>query len=196
MRKPPTDAAPTDPAHPALIHAGELARLAGLHKTTVLLAVRRGELKVSRTVGRSVRIAWPEAVAFLEARGVSLAARGEPAPGTRSLVVLSEQTDVHPFFARLLPAPWSLAPRRDLYEDLLSLSVSPPGAIVLDLDLLGLNPLAVLRALRSHPTLGAVPALALSRFEAPLADAEAHGARVALRAADEARWREAFAALA
>ena len=40
---------------PKLLHAGEVARLAGLHKTTVLQAVRRGEIRASRTVGRSVR---------------------------------------------------------------------------------------------------------------------------------------------
>jgi hypothetical protein len=66
---------------------------------------------------------------------------------------------------------------------------------VVDLDLLGLNPLAVLRALRAHAALGPVHLLALSQVDAPLAGALAHGAVVALRAAETARWQEALAGL-
>ncbi|MBK8693788.1 MAG: excisionase family DNA-binding protein [Deltaproteobacteria bacterium] len=76
-RVPPDAPAPTA-RPPRLLHAGEVARLAGLHKTTVLQAVRRGEIRASRTVGRSVRIALPDATAFLQSRGIALAEASAP----------------------------------------------------------------------------------------------------------------------
>jgi excisionase family DNA binding protein len=183
------------PAPAKLLHAGEVARLAGLHKTTVLLAVRRGELKASRTVGRSVRIALPDAVAFLQSRGISLAVAKTSPSEPRVVVVLTEQAEVHRRFGELLGAAWRLSPRNGLYDDLITLGLRPPAAVVIDLDVLGLNPLAIVRVLRAHAVLGQVPLLALSQVDAPLAGAVAHGAEVALRAGDAAKWRAALAGL-
>ena len=180
---------------PKLLHAGEVARLAGLHKTTVLQAVRRGEIKASRTVGRSVRIALPDAAAFLLSRGISLtlshAAPAEP----RALVVLTEHAEVHRRFGENLPPFWKLVPHHGLYDDLLTVGLHPPAAIVVDLDLLGLNPLAILRSLRAHAVLGLVPIMALSQVDAALAGALAHGAVFAFRAAEAGHWRSALASL-
>ncbi len=180
---------------PKLLHAGEVARLAGLHKTTVLQAVRRGEIKASRTVGRSVRIALSDAAAFLLSRGISLtlshAAPAEP----RALVVLTEHAEVHRRFGDILPPLWKLVPHRGLYDDLLTVGLHPPAAIVVDLDLLGLNPLAILKSLRAHAVLGIVPIMAVSQFDATLAGALAHGAVIALRASESSNWRSAFATL-
>ena len=74
--------------------------------------------------------------------------------------------------------------------------VDPAGkrAVVVDLDILGLNPLALIRALSAAPALATTPILAVSRFEATLPAAIAHGARVALRDHD-VNWRAAIAAL-
>ena len=181
---------------PKLLHAGEVARLAGLHKTTVLQAVRRGEIRASRTVGRSVRITLPDAAAFLLSRGISLTVSSAAPTEPRSVVVLTERAEVHQRFGEALPPAWRLAPHHGLYDDLLTLGHNPPSAIVLDLDVLGLNPLAILRAVQAHATLGAVPVLALSQLEAPLDGARAHGAAFALHAADAPGWRGALASLA
>lgn len=183
-------------APPRLLHAGEVAKLAGLHKTTVLLAVRRGEIRASRTVGRSVRIALPDAAAFLQSRGVSLAAMARAAPAEPlAVVVLTERAEVHGRFGEHLPPSWRLVPHRGLYDDLLTLGLRPPAAIVVDLDLLGLNPLAIVRSLRAHPVLGLLPILTLSQVEAPLAGALALGAAVALRASEGPGWRSALASI-
>jgi len=189
------DAVPPIGGPPKLLHAGEVARLAGLHKTTVLQAVRRGALRASRTVGRSVRIALPDAAAYLQSRGISIAVT-HPAPvEPRAVVVLTEHAEVHRRFGELLLPSWRLVEHHGLYDDLLTVGFEPPAAIVLDLDLLGLNPLAILRALRAHPLLGRVPVLALSQVDAPLDGALAHGAEVALRASDVTQWRSALAAI-
>ncbi|MDB4932317.1 MAG: hypothetical protein JWM10_4801 [Myxococcaceae bacterium] len=189
------DPAPPPAATPKLLHAGEVARLAGLHKTTVLQAVRRGEVKASRTVGRSVRIALPDAVAYLQSRGISLAVTRTAPSEPNAVVVLTEQAEVHRRFGEILSSAWRLGPHHGLYEDLLTLGLRPPAAVVVDLDVLGLNPLAIVRALRAHAVLGQLPLLALSQTDAPLAGAVAHGAEVALRAGDATQWRAVLAGI-
>ena len=179
---------------PQWFHAAELARLAGLHRSTVLQAVRRGEIRVSRTVGRSVRIAFEDAATFLASRGLSLpvaiAAPVEP----RRIQLLTEQPALHRRFQEVVPAGWKLVPHRGLYDDLLTVGARPPAAVVVDLDVLGLNPLALLRALAADAVLGGVPVLAVSGVEAALPAALSHGARVALRDHDVG-WRAAIAGL-
>lgn len=180
---------------PKLLHAGEVARLAGLHKTTVLQAVRRGEIKASHTVGGSVRIALPDAAAFLHSRGIAFSVTQAAPAEPRTVVVLTENAEVHRRFGESLLPSWQLVPFRGLYDDLLTLGLRPPSAIVVDLDLLGLNPIALFRSLRAHPALGLAPIMALSHSTAALAGAVAHGAEVALLASDGARWRTALAAI-
>jgi excisionase family DNA binding protein len=197
-RVPPDAPAPAPapvPGPPKLLHAGEVARLAGLHKTTVLQAVRRGEIRASRTVGRSVRIALPDAAAFLQSRGISIAVASVAPAEPRTVVVLTEDPEVLHRFGEHLPTRWRLAVHQGLYDDLLTLGLRPPSAIVVDLDLLGLNPLALLRSLRAHPVLGLVPILAIAQGEAPLIGALAHGAEVALRASEVSQWRSALSSI-
>ena len=98
-------------------------------------------------------------------------------------------------FGDILPPLWKLVPHRGLYDDLLTVGLHPPAAIVVDLDLLGLNPLAILKSLRAHAVLGIVPIMAVSQFDATLAGALAHGAVIALRASESSNWRSAFATL-
>ena len=191
----PTPGAPPVPGPPKLLHAGEVARLAGLHKTTVLQAVRRGEIRASRTVGRSVRIALPDAAAFLQSRGISLAVDSVAPAEPRTVAVLTEDPELLHRFGDNLPTRWRLAPHHGLYDDLLTLGLRPPSAIVVDLDLLGLNPLAILRALRAHPVLGLVPVLAVAQGEGALSGALAQGAEVALMASEASLWRSALAAI-
>ncbi len=177
------------------MHAGELARLAGLHKTTVLQAVRRGEIRVSRTVGRSVRIALADATAFLGSRGISLAdALATPAE-PRRVALLTERAELHRRFGEALPSGWSLAPHQDLYEALLALGACAPAALVLDLDMVGLNPGALVRAVRANSALGHVPLLAISRFDARSADGAVPLSDAALPESDPAAWLAALAAL-
>lgn len=177
------------------MHAGELARLAGLHKTTVLQAVRRGEIRVSRTVGRSVRIAVADAASFLSSRGITLAEEFSPPAAPRRLALLAERAEVHHRLADALPPGWSLGPHQDLYAALLALGAQAPTAVVLDLDLLGINPRALVRGLRADPALGAVPLFALSRFEALPPDPVAEGVDAILHESDLSSLHAALVAL-
>jgi excisionase family DNA binding protein len=179
-----------------LLHAGEVARLAGVHKTTVLQAVRRGELRASRTVGRSVRIALPDAAAYLLTRGISVTVANAQPAEPRVLVLLTEHPEVHAAFGELLPGTWRLCPFRGLYDDLLTVAVHGPAAIVVDLDVLGLNPVAILRSLRVHASLSRAAIFALSQDDAALEGALAHGADAALRAADAPGWLVALGGVA
>ena len=143
-----------------LLHAGELARLAGVHKSTVLLAVRRGELRASRTVGRSARIAPEDARAYLAARGVIPPADLLPAAAPE-VGVVTDTTDVVGLVLAALPAGARLVGGAHLYGALVDLGAARPRALVLDLDVAFLNPLRVLAAVRAVPHLRAVPVAAV-----------------------------------
>lgn len=188
----PDRSAPT--GAPRLIHAGELARLAGLHKTTVLQAVRRGEIRVSRTVGRSVRIAMADAATFLHTRGIVLDEALPAPPEPRRVVFVTERADAHRRFADNVPPHWALGAHLGLYDTLLSLGAQVPTAVALDLDLLGINPVHLVQALRADPRLSQVPLFALSHHD-PLPDAAIHGVDAVLPARDPAAWQAALTAL-
>ena len=85
-----------------LLHAEELARLAGVHKSTVLLAIRRGELRASRTAGRSARIAPEDARAYLRMREKPIPAELEAHGGVARVAVLIDGDDAAPLAAAVV----------------------------------------------------------------------------------------------
>ncbi|MFO0646186.1 MAG: helix-turn-helix domain-containing protein [Polyangiales bacterium] len=136
-----------------LLHAEELARLAGVHKSTILLAIRRGELHASRTVGRSARIAPEDAKAYLEARGKSVPPELDLDVGRASISVLTESSDVLAMVRHATPHGVEFIGSGGLYGNLIAVGSRLPGILVVDLDMVFMNPVALIRALRSAASL-------------------------------------------
>jgi excisionase family DNA binding protein len=136
-----------------LLHAEELARMAGVHKSTILLAIRRGELHASRTVGRSARIAPEDAKAYLVARGKSIPPELELDTGRASLSVLTESPDVLAMVRHAAPSGIEFVGAGGLYGTLIAVGSRLPGILVVDLDMVFMNPVALIRALRSSASL-------------------------------------------
>ncbi len=136
-----------------LLHAEELARLAGVHKSTILLAIRRGELHASRTVGRSARIAPEDAKAYLLARGKSVPPELDVDAEHTSLSVLTESPDVLAMVSHATPAGVEIIGAGGLYGTLIAVGSRLPGILVVDLDMVFMNPVALIRALRSSVSL-------------------------------------------
>lgn len=136
-----------------LLHAEELARMAGVHKSTILLAIRRGELHASRTVGRSARISPEDAKAFLLDRGKEVPPELEEQTSRVTLVVLTENPDVLGMVRQALPGGAVVRGSSNLYGSLIAVGARAPEVIVVDLDLMFLNPALLIRALRNSPTL-------------------------------------------
>ena len=136
-----------------LLHAEELARMAGVHKSTVLLAIRRGELRASRTAGRSARIAPEDARAYLRSRNRVIPPELEARGGTVQVAVLTDNPDVLAVVQQAVPDGSELIGTADLFESLILVGASTPTALVLDLDMVFMNPVALIRALRSAASL-------------------------------------------
>lgn len=136
-----------------LLHAEELARMAGVHKSTILLAIRRGELHASRTVGRSARITPEDAKAYLLARGKAVPPELDVQAGRVTLTVLTENPDVLGMVRQALPPGVEVLGAGTLYGALIAVGSRTPGVIVVDLDMVFMNPVALIRALRGSAAL-------------------------------------------
>lgn len=132
-----------------LLHAEELARFAGVHKSTVLLAIRRGELKASRTAGRSARIAFEEARGYLRKRNRPVPQELNTETGTQHIAVLTELPEVQALVRASLPEGAELIGTHELYGSLLAIGAANPAAIVVDLDMVFMNPVVLVRSLRN-----------------------------------------------
>lgn len=132
-----------------LLHAEELAKLAGVHKSTVLLAIRRGELRASRTVGRSARIAPEDARAYLRSREKPIPAELEPSGGVVYAGVVTESLEIANLVKQAVPAGVQFIGDGDVYASLIAVGAHAPQVVVVDVDITFLNPLVLIRALRA-----------------------------------------------
>ena len=165
------------------LRAEELARLAGVHKSTVLLAIQRGELRASRTAGRSTRISPEDAGAYLRSRGCPVPPDLEP-PILLEVAVVSESAEVVETVRGSMPRGAVLSGGDGLYARLVAIGASTPACVVVDLDVLFLNPIELLHVLRANRKLEGVPLLAVSRTDELFRAALSAGATVTLLLGD------------
>jgi len=168
-----------------LLHAEELARLAGVHKSTVLLAIRRGELRASRTAGRSARIAPEDARGYLRLRNKPIPTELEARGGITQVAVLTESPEIVALVRQAMPEGTELLGDADVYSSLISVGSSIPSAVVVDLDVNFLNPIMLLRALRTSTTLRGARFLAVGLREDLFTAARSAGAEVAVVKVDQ-----------
>lgn len=159
-----------------LLHAEELAKLANVHKSTVLLAIRRGELKASRTAGRSARIAPEEARSYLLKRNCPVPPELERRGGLAVVALLSDAPEIVTLVKGAVPEGVELLHEHDYYGALISIGAAAPDVIVIDLDLAFLNAPMIIRALRSSPHLGSARIIAIGLRDEYFAAARAAGA--------------------
>lgn len=159
-----------------LLHAEELARLANVHKSTVLLAIRRGELKASRTAGRSARIAPEEARAYLVKRGCTVPPELEARGGRSVVTLISEAPEIVNLVRAAVPSGVEFSHEQEFYGALISIGASTPDVVVVDLDLPFLNAPMIIRALRQSPHLSALRIVAIGLRDEYFAAARGAGA--------------------
>lgn len=135
------------------LRAEELARFAGVAKSTVLAAIRRGEITSSRTVGRGTRISLDAARSYLESRGC-------PIPGelrearTSTIAVVTENVETVDAIRKAARSSWTVVGSTEAYATLLWVGAHVPALVVVDLGMSLLHPFEVIRALRTSPALG------------------------------------------
>lgn len=178
-----------------LLHAEELARIAGVHKSTILLAIRRGELHASRTVGRSARITPEDAQTYLAARGKTLPPELDVGAQRASLAVLSESADVTALVRGAVSADVDLVGGGSLYRALVAVGARLPTVVVVDLDMVFMNPISLIRALRSTVSLRTAHIAALGLRDDLFGAARAAGASDVLLKLDARGVAEALARL-
>lgn len=164
-----------------LLHAEELARLAGVHKSTVLLAIRRGELRASRTVGRSARIAPEDARSYLRSRERPIPSELEPSGGVVYAGAVTESLEIAQMVKQAVPEGVQFLGDGDVYASLISIGAHAPSVIVVDVDITFLNPLVLIRSLRAATQLKASKIIAVGLRDELFTAARAAGVDHALR---------------
>jgi excisionase family DNA binding protein len=130
------------------LRAEELARFAGVAKSTVLAAIRRGEIPSSRTVGRGTRIAVETARHYLESRGRSVPHELREQRAT-AIAVISEDASLLSRLRDHVHAGWSVSGSPRTYATLLAVGADAPAIVVVDLALTLMNPFDVIRGIRA-----------------------------------------------
>jgi excisionase family DNA binding protein len=159
-----------------LLHAEELARLAGVHKSTILQAIRRGDLHASRTVGRSARITPEDAKAYLLARGKLVPDELSNSATLTTIAVLTENAEVHTIVRQAAPAHSDMVGSESLYGSMIAVGARAPAIVIVDLDVVFMNPIALLRSLRAITALRASTLVAVGLRDDLFAAARAAGA--------------------
>jgi excisionase family DNA binding protein len=160
------------------LRAEELARLAGVAKSTVLAAIRRGEITSSRTVGRGTRIAIESARTYLQSRGCPIPDELRE-PRETTVAVVTEREDVVALVRAVARASWTVVGGTEAYATLLWIGVNAPAMVVVDLDMSLLHPFEVLRALREHAGLAGARVVAVGSQGELVAAARVVGAMAA-----------------
>jgi excisionase family DNA binding protein len=130
------------------LRAEELARFAGVAKSTVLAAIRRGEIPSSRTVGRGTRIAVETARHYLESRGRAVPAELREQRAT-AIAVVTEDGGLLTRLREHVHAGWSVSGSARTYATLLAVGADAPAVVVVDLSMALMNPFDVIRGIRA-----------------------------------------------
>jgi excisionase family DNA binding protein len=166
------------------LRAEELVRLAGVAKSTVLAAIRRGEIASSRTVGRGTRISVATARAYLESRGCPIPNELRE-PRSSTIAVVTERADTVEQVRGAARASWTVTGGTEPYATLLWIGAHAPAIVVVDLGMALVPPFEVIRAVRASDLPADTRVLALGYGEEILAAARAVGASDGVRARND-----------
>jgi excisionase family DNA binding protein len=160
------------------LRAEELARMAGLAKSTVLAAIRRGEIRSSRTLGRGTRIPFDSAREYLTQRGRDVPDELREARAS-AIAVITEQSSVTERVRALAQPNWTVN-GCGAYATLLWVGAHAPAWVVVDLEMALMNPFPVVRALAALGPRAPANIVAISTRPEMLAAAQALGATLTL----------------
>lgn len=173
------------------LRAEELARHADVAKSTVLAAIRRGEIRSSRTLGRGTRISLESAREYLSKRGRDVPEELREAR-VSSVAVLTENRQLFDRVREACESTWIVAGDRTAYSTLVWIGTHTPATVVVDLDMALLNPFEVIRCLRTRPDMRPPRIIATGCNATTVAAARALGASEAVGADDGSALQHAL----
>jgi excisionase family DNA binding protein len=149
----------------------QVAQLLGVSLPTVVNWVNGGLLKAHRTPGGHRRISIPDLVDFAKEHNYPLDIEVEaPVSEARRILIIDDEPDFAEMVRDYLGLKGTLEVRvaDDPFVAGVEMGRFQPHAVVLDLQLAGLDGMAMLTRIRADPKLGDLPVIACSDF----ADAE------------------------
>lgn len=165
----------------SLLRPSVLAKAWGVHPRTVTAWIRSGRLVGVKTPGEHHRVRVDDVLAYCEAEGLPLPKLAT----TRDLSVLvakRQNLDVRPLRRALRAIDVEIQVTTSAAGALLSVGADPPGALVLDAQLPGLDVVAAIRALREAKATARLPLFVCDAAKAKVAAYLAAGAlAVAIR---------------
>lgn len=181
----------------ALLRPSELARLWGLHPSTVNGWIREGRLPAIRTPGAQYRVREADARAYCKEQGLPVP-RGVQHPGG-AIVLLGAPSPTQRAIARACKArDASVAAWTNVLDGLIVIATTPPDVVAIDAGTTSVRALDLVRALRRHERTAEVPvvvhdatsrstALKLGPTTVTGQDATEEAVRATLDALDQAR---------
>lgn len=151
----------------SLLRPSVLAKAWGVHPRTVTAWIRSGRLAGVKTPGDHHRVRIDDVIAYCEAEGLPL-----PKVATvRDLSVLvakRQNLDVRPLRRALRALDVEILVTTSAAGALLAVAADPPGALVLDAQLPGLDVIAAIRALGEAKATARLPVLVCDAAKAKI----------------------------
>lgn len=140
----------------ALLRPSELARLWGLHPSTVNGWIHEGRLPAIRTPGAQFRVREADARAYCKEHGLPVP-RGVQHPGG-AVVLLGAPSPTQRAIARACKArEASVTAWTNVLDGLIVVGADPPDVIAIDAATTSVRALDLVRALRRHERTASVP---------------------------------------
>lgn len=140
----------------ALLRPSELARLWGLHPSTVNGWIREGRLPAIQTPGAQYRVREADARAYCKEHGLPVP-RDVQHPGG-AIVLLGAPSPTQRAIARACKArDASVAAWTNVLDGLLVVAATPPDVLAVDAETTSVRALDLVRALRRHERTASLP---------------------------------------
>ena len=179
----------------SLLRPSVLAKAWGVHPRTVTAWIRAGRLPGVKTPGDHHRVRVDDVVAYCVAEGLPLP-RAATVHDLSVLIAKRQNLDVRPLRRALRALDVEIQVTTSAAAALLTVASEPPGALVLDAQLPGLDVIAAIRALGEAKATSNLPVLVCDAAKAKAATYLAAGALAVAVRGDLASLAEELTKLA
>lgn len=162
-----------------LLGTVEIAKLLGLHQTTIINWIDDGKLKSFKTLGGHRKVAAEELVAFLRQNAMPVPAELTATAGGKRIFIVDDEPAIQKLFARRLAkadATYEIHTFTRSVDALLEIGQSPPDLIIVDIFIPDMDGYQLCRQIRDNPLTGKIPIIAISGKPVPEIENQARAA--------------------
>lgn len=153
-----------------LLGTVEIAKLVGLHQTTIINWIDDGKLTSFKTLGGHRKVTAEELVAFLRRNGMPVPAELRKLASGKRIVIVDDEAAVLKILARRLAkadATYEIRTFTSSVDALLEIGSANPDLIIVDIFIPDMDGYQLCRQIRANPRTNSMAIIAISGQPAP-----------------------------